>query len=63
MLKNQFLKVKNSLLVLEKDFIELNNRELKDGKVKIKREIEKLFLNPILVFIYDMDKFKQKKNE
>ena len=63
MLKNQFLKVKNSLLVLEKDFIELNNRELKDRKVKIKREIEKLFLNPILVFIYDMDKFKQKKNE
>ena len=63
MLKNQFLKVKNSLLVLEKDFIELNNRELKDRKVKIKREIEKLFLNPILVFIDDMDKFKQKKNE
>ena len=63
MLKNQFLKVKNSLLVLEKDFIELNNREQKDRKVKIKREIEKLFLNPILVFIDDMDKFKQKKNE
>ena len=61
MLKNQFLKVKNSFLVLEKDFIELNNRELKDRKVKIKREIEKLFLNPILVFIDDMDKFKQKK--
>ena len=61
MLKNQFLKVKNSLLVLEKDFIELNNRELKDRKVKIKREIEKLFLNPILVYIDDMDKFKQKK--
>ena len=63
MLKNQFLKVKNSLLVLEKDFIELNNREQKDRKVKIKREIEKLFLNPILVFIDDMDKFKQTKNE
>ena len=61
MLKNQFLKVKNSLLVLEKDFIELNNRELKDRKVKIKREIEKLFLNLILVFIDDMDKFKKKK--
>ena len=61
MLKNQFLKVKNSLLVLEKDFIELNNREQKDRKVKIKREIEKLFLNPILVFIDDMDKFKQQK--
>ena len=61
MLKNQFLKVKNSLLVLEKDFIELNNRELKDRKVKIEREIEKLFLYPILVFIDDMDKFEQKE--
>ena len=29
-LNNQFLKVKSSLLELEKDFIELNNIELKD---------------------------------
>ena len=29
-LSNQFLKVKSSLLELEKDFIELNNIELKD---------------------------------
>ena len=35
--KNQFLKAKNSLLELEKDFIELKNRELKDSEVKIKR--------------------------
>ena len=28
--KNQFLKVKNSLLELEKGFIDLQNRELKD---------------------------------
>ena len=37
--KNQFLKVKNSLLELEKDFIELKDRELKDREVKVKREI------------------------
>ena len=32
MQKNQFFKVKNSLLELEKDFIELKDRKLKDGK-------------------------------
>ena len=40
MQKNQFLKVKNSLLELEKYFIELKNSELKDREVKVKREIE-----------------------
>ena len=34
---------KNSLLELEKDFIDLQNKELKDRKGKIKREIEELF--------------------
>ena len=43
MRKNQFLKVKNSLLELEKDFIELKHRELKDREVKVKRAIEQLF--------------------
>ena len=43
MRKNQFLKVKNSLLELEKDFIELKHRELEDREVKIKRAIEQLF--------------------
>ena len=38
MQNNQFLKVKNSLLELEKGFIELKI-------VKIKREIEELLLN------------------
>ena len=42
--KNQFLKEKNSLLELEKYFIELTDRELKDRKVKIKRE-KGYFLN------------------
>ena len=43
MWKNQFLKVNNSLLELEKDFIELKDRELKDKELKIKREIKELF--------------------
>ena len=38
--KNQFVNVKNSLLELGKDFIELKDRELKDRDTKIKREIE-----------------------
>ena len=48
-LKKQFLKVKNDLLELEKDFIELKDRELKDREVKIKREIEELFFKPIIL--------------
>ena len=39
MLSKQFLKTKNSLLELEKDFIELNDIELKDRETKIKKEI------------------------
>ena len=38
--KNQFLKVKNSLLELEKDFMGLKVEELKDKDIKIKRKIE-----------------------
>ena len=61
MRKNHFLKVKNSLLELEKDFIELKDRDLNDREVKIKREIEELFFKPIIVSIDDMDKFEQKE--
>ena len=43
MWENQFLKVRNSLLELEKDFI-----ELKDIEVKIKREIKEFFFNSFL---------------
>ena len=43
MRKNPFLKVKNSLLQLEKDLIELKDRKLKDREVNIKREIKVLF--------------------
>ena len=56
MLKNQFFKVKNNLWELEKDFIELNNRE-----INIKREIEKLFSKWIIVSIGHMDRFEKKK--
>ena len=49
MQKNQFLKVKDSLLELQKNFIKLKDVELKDRKVKIKREIEELLLKPISV--------------
>ena len=60
-LKNQCLKEKNSLLKSEKDFIELKDRELKDRKVKIEREIEELFFKPISVSIDDMDWFEKRK--
>ena len=40
MLNNQFLNVKNSLSELEKDLMELEDRELKDREEEIKTEIE-----------------------
>ena len=58
MQKNKFLKVKNGLLELEKDFIELKGRELKDREIKGKKEIEELCLKPVIVFFGDMDKFE-----
>ena len=61
MWKNLFLKVKNSLLELEKDFIELKDRELKEREVKIKTEMEKLFFKPIIMSIDDMDTFEKKE--
>ena len=61
MQKNQFLKVKSSLLELEKDFIELKGIELKDREVIIKREIEEPYFKLIMVSIDDMDMFEQKE--
>ena len=55
------LKVKNSLLELERDFTGLKDREFKDREVKIKREIEDLLFKLIIVSIDDMDKFEQKE--
>ena len=59
-MKKKNLKVKNSLLEIEKDFIELKDRELKGDK-NIRREIEGLFFKPIIVLIDGMDKFEQKE--
>ena len=53
MLKKQFLKVKNSFLEWEKDFM-----KLKDRREKIKREIKELFYKPIIVSKDEMDKFE-----
>ena len=50
--------LKDSLLELEKNFV-----ELKDIEVKIKREKDKLFFKPIIMSIDDMDKFEQKENK
>ena len=61
MQNSQFLKVKNNFLRLEKDVIELNGIELKDREIKIKREIEKVFLEPVIVSIGDMNKFEINK--
>ena len=61
MQKNQFIKVKNSLLELVKDVTESKDREFKDREMKFKREIEELFFKPIIVSIYDRDKFEEKK--
>ena len=60
--KNQFLKLKNTLLALEKDFIELKDSELKDREVKIKREIGLLF-KPIIVSIDKMDVWPKRNEE
>ena len=61
MQKNQFLKVKNSLSELEKNFIELKVRELKDREAKIEMEIEELLFKSIIVSIDDMGKLEQKQ--
>ena len=45
-LSNQFLKVKISLFELEKEFIELNEIELKDTETEIKKEMQELFFKP-----------------
>ena len=49
--------MKNSLLELQKYFIKLTDRKLRDRKVEVKGEIEELLFRLI---INDMDKFEQK---
>ena len=53
--------VKNSVLELKKDFIDLKDGESKDREVAIKIEIEELFFKTMIMSIYDMDKFEQKE--
>ena len=55
MQKNQFLNVKDSLLELEKYFIELKDRE-----VNIKREVEEWFFKPVIV---SLDEISLNKNK
>ena len=61
MWKNQFLKVQNRLLEIEKDFIELKDIELKDINVEINRELKELFFEPIIATTGDMDRFDKKE--
>ena len=63
MIKNHFLKAKNSLFKLEKDFVELKDTELKDREINIKKETEELFIKPIIVYIEDMDRFEEEEEE
>ena len=59
--KKQYLEVKNGLLELEKYFIELKDRELKDREVEIKKDMKELFFKPITLSIDDMDNFEEKE--
>ena len=61
MWKNPFLKVKVSLLELEKYIIELKEKESKDREVKTKREIDELYFKLIIVSTDDMDKFEERE--
>ena len=61
MWKNQFLKVQNRLLEIEKDFIELKDIELKDINVEINRELKELFFETIIATTGDMDRFDKKE--
>ena len=61
--KNRILKVKNSLLEIDKDFTELRDRKLRDRDIKIRKEIQELFFKPVNISIDDMDKSQEKNDE
>ena len=61
MQSNQFVMIKNSLLELDKYFLEFKDRELRDREEKTKRETEELFCKPIIVSKDDMDKFEEQE--
>ena len=58
-IKKHFVKAKSSLFEFEKTFIELKDTELKNREIKIKKEIEGLFIKPIVVSVEDMDRFEE----
>ena len=39
----------------------MKDREWKESEVKLKRELEELFLKPIIVSIDDIDQFEEKE--
>ena len=41
----------------------MKDKELRNREVKIKREVEELFLKPFIVFMDDMDKFEKKETK
>ena len=57
----QYLKVKNSLLELKNDFIDVKDIELKDREIKTKKEMEELFIKPIIASIEDVDRFEEEE--
>ena len=59
--KKKFLKIKNSILEIEKHFMSFKDRELKDRGKIIEREIEELFYKPMILPNNDMDKFEEQE--
>ena len=57
--KNRIRKVKNSLLEFGMEFRELRDKKLRERKIKIRKDIEGLFFNPINASIEDLDKFEE----
>ena len=61
MRNTRFSKVSNSPLEFKKDFLKLQDGELNNIKVKIKKAIEELFFKPAIVSIDGMEKLEQKE--
>ena len=59
--KSRILKIKISLLKLEKGLKELRDKELKDREIEIRKEIEEPFFQSVTVYIDDMDKSEDKE--
>ena len=59
--KTEFRKVKDDLLKLKEDFKELKERELSNGEMKTKTEIEEMFFELINESIDDVNKFEHKE--